>query len=69
MPKFTKRHYETIASTFADLAPSSLYSRIELARILGAIAVQFARDNPLFQTDQFIRACGFDPIDVRFDGR
>ena len=60
MPKFQKRHYIAIAAVLADIADDpqqrSLFS--DLTAICRAFATYFAADNPRFDADRFLSACG-----------
>lgn len=65
MPKFQKRHYEAIATVIADMSHEAavpgvrmLFSSSETVDLARRLADYFAIDNPRFQRDRFLRACG-----------
>ena len=77
--KFQRRHYEAIAEvirTTASSTQTALFSSDELLRLAYKLADSFAQDNPAFDRDRFLAACGVsaprtrgkmpdDPIDPR----
>lgn len=61
MPKFSKRHYTAIAnvlSTAQSDRDRSLFTPIEVVRIADLMSRAFAKDNPRFDRDRFLVACG-----------
>ena len=58
-PTFQRRHYEAIASVLDDLDGSKIgLSRGTHADICQSMADKFAADNPKFNRDRFMTACG-----------
>lgn len=69
-PKFSKRHYVTVAAAIASALRSNVanyaedniraaefaYTRDGIMRAAGALAASFERDNPGFDAVRFIRA-------------
>ena len=66
MPKFQRRHYEAIAEVLKDVRDSADTLQLfppEIAALNGIItktAEVFRRDNPRFDRDRFISACGLE---------
>jgi len=57
MTKFQKRHYELIAEAIKR-AIDTHHVSIETAHILDKLSNLFASDNPEFDRERFITACG-----------
>ena len=61
MAKFGKRHYEAIALAVQDTLKYGLEDPEEqgsgVRALAGGLAEMFARDNPQFKPDRFLRAC------------
>jgi hypothetical protein len=62
----TKKHYEAIETILAEYRPSPDANDHEDAwwlwtKIVDDLADYFAADNPLFQRDKFLAACGVEP--------
>lgn len=58
---FTQRHLVTIAAELESLKPRSgapATAHAEWVRTVDALAKLFARHNPRFKRELFIRACG-----------
>ncbi len=57
----TKKEYELIARTIkSETTTSSGSVRLALANLTANLTFAFREDNPRFDPDKFIRACGFD---------
>ena len=60
MAKFGKRHYEAIALAVQDtlkFATDTEEEKVGVRELAGGLAEMFARDNPQFKPDRFLRAC------------
>jgi hypothetical protein len=59
MPQFQKRHYEVIASVMHDVLSNrrNTQDRFTVIDIVEALAREFKRDNPRFNSDRFGEAC------------
>ena len=56
MPKFSKRHYEVIATTFNEVYNDSRIGplgRSALEMFLGRLIIELKEDNNLFDKDKF----------------
>lgn len=55
-----KRHYEQIATVLADSQNVAMDpGEVSMIRVVAlGLAQQFAGDNPNFDRDQFLKACG-----------
>jgi hypothetical protein len=69
MPKFTKRHYTVIAEVFnLKDHQTPLFDAAERLRLARTLARVFALDNPRFDRERFLFACGV-PDDATEDGQ
>lgn len=55
---FTRQHYVAIASVIKTVLPG--VNRADAAHIATHLAQMFDEDNPNFDWDRFMVACGFD---------
>lgn len=56
----TKKHFEAIAALIRPTADPDNPVEVEVIRNLAErMAAMFARENPRFDRDQFLTACGF----------
>ena len=66
MAKFSKGHYEAIARVMREYAPANFSFRNEYTKarekrtedIIHDLIRVFKKDNPLFDEDRFLIACG-----------
>jgi hypothetical protein len=70
MTKFSKRHYEAIAEVLGDGFPSEVvrtgkyrtkkkFLAYDAKQLVDRFSMMFKRDNPKFNREKFIDACGF----------
>lgn len=65
MSRYTRQHYEDIARWLKEsrawaLQLDSSHARAVMASTIGTFADEFAADNPLFDRDRFLAACGLE---------
>ena len=62
--KYQKRHYEDVARIIREAyeaADRSFLTKAEVVALLaGTFAGTFAADNPLFDRERFLKACGLE---------
>jgi hypothetical protein len=61
MAKFTRQHYQAIADVVtvrADCGCADMFTRAERTQLAEKLADMFAHDNPRFDRDRFLTACG-----------
>lgn len=58
--RYAKRDYELIASVLKDARDTITdpHSVVALAHVAGRLAAKFQADNPAFDLERFIKACG-----------
>jgi hypothetical protein len=54
----TKLHFAAIAATMHDHKPEEPNAYWQWRLTIGALAQLFARHNPRFDSERFLRACG-----------
>lgn len=59
MSIFARRHYQAIAEVLTNCYWSAANPR-EVINTVEAIASMLARDNPNFNRDRFLKACGME---------
>jgi predicted dinucleotide-utilizing enzyme len=63
MSMFQHRHYEAIAEIMADINRSIHLGEISAAESFGVVDIairnMFAEDNPKFNRERYIKACGW----------
>jgi len=64
---FTKQHYERIASILKEALPpegsqtnNSIQARSTVNFIAENLAIAFSSDNPRFDEERFLKACGLE---------
>ena len=62
MSKYQRRHYEDIARFVADVVRCrfGVVSGATAAEMAGGFADLFAADNPSFDRERFLKACGLE---------
>lgn len=60
MSKYQRRHYLAIADTLKDASTDDLFAYTETVRIANKLADLFMRDNPRFDRQRFLHACGLE---------
>lgn len=59
-PKFTTRHYVAVAGIIRKQPGRLTYARRHLDTLAASFAVDFADDNPLFDSKKFLEAAGVE---------
>ena len=60
MPKFQKRHYETLAATLKSLRSHTYNGKLHLTTVVKEISLVLQRDNPRFDKDKFYKASDYN---------
>lgn len=60
MTLFTRRHYQAIAEEFKGCRESAGFDHVEVEAVVAAFVDMFLRDNPNFNREKFLKACGME---------
>jgi len=64
---FARRHYDAIADLLRYGVQNDIGAGIEFTRVCDKLCILFSDDNPRFQPDRFMEACGVSVWDKRIE--
>ena len=59
----TRKDYELVSDVIQTLQRSAdPTGQVPLSKVTGELAAAFSEDNPRFNHNKFVKACGFNPV-------
>ncbi len=60
MSIFARRHYQAIAEEFKECRNDAGFDHVEVDLVARAFTTLFLHDNPNFNRERFLKACGME---------